>query len=622
MLIRHDQNICLFYKHNDDISLVHYWELERISGMKQHWISFFDLNDAITFINSLLSTYELCIEDMNEVWGLREYKQVNSFELIDEVKDYAFHNICHLYSGALSDEISYDNTILAIATDGGPDGILDGGYLKEKQYCGAIFIKGKLAKIVPMQSPGLLYGNVAHFFDIREGTLMALSSASESKLLDYVFPTPPMWNNSATKTVNKIVASLWDYVNNLGPNQEGTLYNYMDPRFSDFENKVSMVMKEIQRCSVNIMEENILMLLKDFPDNPCNMYLSIAGGFALNCPTNTYLMNKFKFKGFISPPCVSDTGLSLGLGLYVFNCKLVHMNFNLGNAFYGDEDVGEILTNGPFSDYIQNVTKLDLHQAVADIIDAPVVWFNSRAEIGPRALGHRSILCDPRKISSKNKLNTIKKRQWWRPVAPIILSDHVAEWFSEAYDSPYMLQALHIKEEKKKFVEAVVHLDGTARVQTLERKMDPTLFDLIDTFYNRTGIPMLGNTSLNDRGEPIINTVAQALNFALRKGIKVVYINCSRVKLINHDKYIPTEPLQRNNSFWLTHYGDRERLLNELNPLGLDEELLRFYYKIPQFMSRYDIRNSEDVARIQRVKSRLNKASFSRMAKNEKCSET
>lgn len=313
MLIRHDQNISLFLKKENNITLIHYWEIERISGFKQHQTAFYNFEEATSFINSLLSTYNLCIEDINEIWGLRDFHQSNSsFEILKEVSEYALHSIFHLYSGIFSDSLVYkNNTILGLAVDGGPDGILDNGYLKRNQFCGAISESGKIIKLLPVQSPGLLYEIVANYFQLKEGTLMALSSASKSELIDFEFQDINMFNTKDIYDINKGLNHLLTYVENLKVDDVNILYNYMDPQFTDDENRISMVMKEIQKNSIKIMEKNIDLLLKDYPKKANEMYLSITGGYALNCPTNTHLMNKYGFKGFLAPPCVSDTGISL-----------------------------------------------------------------------------------------------------------------------------------------------------------------------------------------------------------------------------------------------------------------------------------------------------------------------
>jgi predicted NodU family carbamoyl transferase len=610
MLIRHDQNISLFLKKEKSIILIHYWELERISGFKQHQTAFYNFDEAVSFINSLLSIYNLCIDDMNEVWGLQCFHRPNSsFEILKEIDDYALHSIFHLYSGIFSDSSVYkNNSIVGLAVDGGPDGILDNGYLKKNQFCGGIFENGKVIKLLPVQSPGLLYEIAAKHFQLKEGTLMALSSASKSELINFEFQAINMFNSKDIYDINESLDHLLTYVDNLKNDDMNVLFNYMDPQFTDAENRISMVMKEVQKYSIKVMEQNIDSLLCDYPKKPCNMYLSVTGGYALNCPTNTHLINKYGFKGFLAPPCVSDTGISLGIALYVFKQKINEMDFTLKNAFYGDEDKNTPPYNHDdydFSKYIYSVNSFGGEQAIKDIIEGPIIWFDSRAEMGPRALGHRSILCDPRNAESKKKLNEIKQRQWWRPVAPIVLHDSLNDWFSEAHDSPYMLHAFYIKDEKASLVEAILHLDGTARVQTLGKESDEDLYNFILLFYHYTGIPMIGNTSLNDRGEPIIDSIPQAINFALRKGIKIIYANKNRIELHNHNLYPEKLPLKRNEKIWTMHHKNKNEILKDLNPLFLDEELLAFYYRFPLLMSKYNIKSPNDVDVICRLKKKI-----------------
>lgn len=283
------------------------------------------------------------------------------------------------------------------------------------------------------------------------------------------------------------------------------------------------------------------------------------------------------------------------------------MDFTLKNAFYGDED--NRLPNDSdqydFDSYIYSINPFNSDQAIRDIIAEPIIWFNLRSEIGPRALGHRSILCDPRNMVSKKRLNEIKQRQWWRPIAPIILSDYLSDWFLEAYDSPYMLHAFKVKEEKASLIESVLHLDGTARVQTLDKEIDEDLYNFLLSFYHATGIPIIGNTSLNDHGEPIVNSIPQAMNFALRKGIKIIYINNSRIELHNHHLYLEQKPLKRSKHIWNKHHNSKDNILSDLNPLGLDLELLTFYYRFPELMSKYDITNPLDVDFIHRLKKKF-----------------
>ena len=199
---------------------------------------------------------------------------------------------------------------------------------------------------------------------------------------------------------------------------------------------------------------------------------------------------------------------------------------SIDKAYYGME-CGKIENiNEKYNKYIKIIKKVTYKEIVEDIIkNKIIIWINGNAEIGPRALGNRSLLGDPRYLETKNLLNIIKKRQWWRPVAPIVIDEEGNNYFKNYRYSPYMLLNLKIKEDKKELVPAIIHLDNTARIQSLKRKDNPNLYKLMQEFYNETNIPILCNTSLNDAGEPIINNIEEAIEFALHKGIQSIYVN-------------------------------------------------------------------------------------------------
>lgn len=223
-----------------------------------------------------------------------------------------------------------------------------------------------------------------------------------------------------------------------------------------------------------------------------------------------------------------------------------YFEFNFDRCFNRNDDIEDIseLKSPEYQTYIEHIDE-GLDRFVSDIIKEPIVWFDGRGEMGPRALGHRSILADPRNMESKRLLNKYKKRQWWRPVAPIVLETHLDEYFEDSFPSPYMLNNFKIRKEKRDLVPAILHLDDTCRVQSITRKQCDRLYTAMKKFYDESGIPIICNTSLNDKGEPIIEKIPEALNFALRNGIKVVYINGYRVALKNHAEYKKREPEKR-----------------------------------------------------------------------------
>jgi len=213
--------------------------------------------------------------------------------------------------------------------------------------------------------------------------------------------------------------------------------------------------------------------------------------------------------------------------------------------------------------------------------------------LGPRALGNRSLLSSPLTLDAKVELNKIKKRQWWRPVAPVVMEDHAAEWFYDIYPSPFMLQTFVIREERRSQIPAVAHMDFSARVQTLTHERNPLLYEVIERFHHKTGVPMLCNTSLNDRGEPIIDTIAQAFNFCIRKRIKVGYFNGRRVAFKNFDLYCPNTPYPRNHiPFSVVPPDVASSIRRQSNPYGLSELEMYVYLHDLELYEKYDVRTA------------------------------
>ena len=311
-------------------------------------------------------------------------------------------------------------------------------------------------------------------------------------------------------------------------NYEEFLIDY-DKKFSFEDNLTSASMKVIQQLSQKIVERNIQRALEEFDLASYEIWLAISGGFALNCPCNSFLMNKFCFMGFIAPPCVNDSGQSLGMALYYFYQKNPKMNFKLENAFYGNEfKINDIMRD--FGDYIVSCTSVNEDDFVKDIFNDPIIWFDGKSEIGPRALGHRSILSSPISMDSKNRLNEIKLRQQWRPVAPIVLEEYASDYFEDVNKSPFMLRTFKVIDNKLNVMPAVAHLDRSSRIQTIAKNSD-NIAKTIEWFGERTGVYMLCNTSLNDRGEPIIDAPFEAINFAYKKGLSVLYLCNYRIEL-------------------------------------------------------------------------------------------
>jgi predicted NodU family carbamoyl transferase len=548
---RHDQSIALWKKTNNQISLEDYWELERFTAKKLSQMLFFDSSQFKLIMNEFLDKHNLNYTDIIEIWSVPQLTDNDHYLSKYKFPDVTYHAICHLSSSLFMDMDKFRNEkILAFAVDRGSDIVMTNDALNKNPFIGCWSDPDlNELQVYPVYSPGFLWDCMRHHFDIDENTLMELAAASKSE--SYIVTDDILVGNNIKTEAEKFeqVMLLIKEVEDFKVSDAGIKFNYFDPKFSISDNKISMIMKTVQKMSQRIMKRNIDEAIRKYNIKPQESYLAMSGGYALNCPCNSYLLDVYGFKGLIAPPCVSDSGLALGIGLYSFYNELGSaFEFKLKNAYYGDEDDLEaFLGKGEFQDFIESVTDFDENKAVTDIEAGPIVWFNGRAGIGPKALGSRSIIGDPRKKQTKDILNKIKLRQWWRPVALIVLKDREHDWFEKTYDSPYMLHSVKIREEKENQVPAIVQEDKTSRVQTIDEESETgLLLTLVRAFADKTGVPILCNTSLNDKGNPIINRIEEAVSFALRKGIKVAYFNGNRVLLKNHDKYEESSPVSQS----------------------------------------------------------------------------
>ena len=251
-------------------------------------------------------------------------------------------------------------------------------------------------------------------------------------------------------------------------------------------------------------------------DNVC-----IAGGVAQNSVANGKILQRTSFKNIYIPSAGHDAGISMGAALFTQHVSLNYtrqpaiLSAYTGSRFTNDE-IKKMLTEKNIA--FTELPDEQLFDRIADcMINGGVVgWFSGRAEFGPRALGGRSIIADPRRTDAKEILNTkIKRRESFRPFAPSILKEYVAEYFEITGDVPFMEKVYPIKKEKQAIIPAVTHVDGSGRLQTVDKNISPRYYALIEAFRKKTGIPILVNTSFNEN-EPIVNHPAEALDCFLR----------------------------------------------------------------------------------------------------------
>jgi carbamoyltransferase len=264
-----------------------------------------------------------------------------------------------------------------------------------------------------------------------------------------------------------------------------------------------------------VLEETVLKTARWLHQATRADNLCLAGGVALNCVMNARLRDRGPFKEIWVQPAAGDAGTALGAALVIDlqERKSLERAYLMDHAFlgpsYSDREIEEFLqwTKVPYR-RLANVA-----EETADILaqDRVIGWFQHRMEFGPRALGARSIIASPIHAEMQAKLNEIKDREDFRPVAPVVLEEEAPNWFENVRRSPFMLFINDVKPEKADRIPAVRHVDGTARIQTINRQQNPAYYDVLKAFHRKTGVPVLVNTSFNTRGEPIVCTPRDAV---------------------------------------------------------------------------------------------------------------
>jgi carbamoyltransferase len=283
------------------------------------------------------------------------------------------------------------------------------------------------------------------------------------------------------------------------------LCTYLDVKTPDEAASLAFTLQKIYT-------ENLISTMRNY--RPYSENIVLTGGCALNVITNTELGKSLGYKNVYVPSCPGDEGQSLGALLHYF----VSQNKTIPtiNLPY----LGRGIQNCHISDSTyKKLTELMLKGKV-------VAWHMGRSEIGPRALGHRSLLAIPTTMELKTIVSEkIKRREWFRPVAPIVLEEYASEWFDFQYSSPYMSFAAKAKSKTKDLAPAIVHADGTSRIQTLSQANNPELHELISRIYEMNGIPILMNTSLNCAGLPICDIEQHSQDFFVSTAVDILNLN-------------------------------------------------------------------------------------------------
>jgi carbamoyltransferase len=290
-------------------------------------------------------------------------------------------------------------------------------------------------------------------------------------------------------------------------------------------------------CSAQAMYEEAFFRVLEPLQRRCGLAnVALAGGCAMNSVANGKIRRRTRFQRVYVQAAAGDAGGAIGAAYSLWHARGAERSFVMDHAYWGpsfaQQEIAELLAaarpriEGSRCSVEQITDEGQLcRRTAAAIADGRVVgWFQGRMEWGPRALGNRSIVCDPRRADMKAILNAkIKRRESFRPFAPSVLDDAVSEWFEEDDAVPFMMQVFQIRQEKRALIPAVTHVDGSGRLQTVSRRTNPRYWLLIQSFRELTGIPMVLNTSFNEN-EPVVCTPEEALDCFLRTSMDVLVL--------------------------------------------------------------------------------------------------
>ena len=430
----------------------------------------------------------------------------------------------------------------------------DGGATKSRfGHAGGLFAQGRGNKLVPLLpnflTSGPTYIRVGRHLRLDSGLgapgkLMGLAPYGKPRFFDpdlvgNAYDRPElMLSSSRPSDGDDHLMYAQTLVDRAKARARKMGYTHVEPTA---ETRLSPFSKDLAATTQKLFEEqNLLATLVLFElgqklGRP-SPNLVISGGCALNCPFNSRVWREGPFENVFVPPSCDDSGLAIGSALYLTHHVLdlprkpqgskTSTSAYLGRR-HGPETVeralreaGDDLVVTPVGD-----TAADAGRALAD--NTVVAWFEGRSEIGPRALGHRSILADPRAGGNWERVNRIKRREAWRPFAPAVLEERAAEWFDGApLPSPFMLFTARVRSRD---LPAITHVDGSARIQTVAR--DGGGFRaVLEAFDRETGVPVVLNTSFNGPAEPIVETPEDAVRFFRSSELDRLYFDGLRVE--------------------------------------------------------------------------------------------
>jgi carbamoyltransferase len=451
--------------------------------------------------------------------GVVNTKQVFSLESGKELTiHYITHHICHAASAFYTSPFD-DAAILTVD-----------GYGERQSTVVSKGLGGKITPVLAVDFPhslGSLYAALTEYLGFRansgEGKVMGLASYGGPGKFEKLIRNMV----HLTGTGFELDLTCFEYFHDRPHRYNRRLIELLGPA-REPESELDQRHMDIAYGVQKVTEEALLHLARLAKEKTGSTRLCLAGGVGLNCVANGRIVRESGFDDFFFYPAAGDAGTAIGAALWVSHGMFgldrtgIVASEYLGPSYTSQEVRSALDKFGVAYWKVEGTEKL----AAKMIADGLIIgWFQGRGEFGPRALGNRSILADPRRPDMKDLLNSrVKFRESFRPYAPSVLETACGEYFSSSVPSPYMLRAYDTLPDKVDVVPAITHVDGTARVQTVTEEQNPRYYRLIYALGELTGVPVVLNTSFNIRGEPIVNNIQDALKCFFTTDLDALFV--------------------------------------------------------------------------------------------------
>lgn len=348
---------------------------------------------------------------------------------------------------------------------------------------------------------------------------------------------------TSLKTSEAVCDFVRNLIKDMGDFESTELYN--DSRFSYHQHKMSMYMKVFIDASKKIIEIELESIIDTMEISCSEIHLAMTGNHPLNSVLMNSLNHKYGFKSILTPPCIDHDNGSFTDGLRIFFNETPKLRIDLNspqitNEDDNDTDIFESLLYAP---YIHSLQSLTPETFVRDIIEDPILCFDSSPHNTVYNYANACILMDPRSTEQCKKMNTFLHREWWQPITAIVLDYEVAKWYKNPLNAPAVKQVLKINPTQAEKIPAVNNQHNWSTVEVLTPALNPRLFSCIQQFESETKTPLFGKVVLQEGNWSPIKTAKGALDLSIRKKLHVLYINGVRIQLHNHDKYFNNVPL-------------------------------------------------------------------------------